>query len=334
MVFQLAFKDSSEDVYIYYRTTGKLFNIKRFTARTKTMMCVIRELLYADDCALLTHTEMEMQHLIDSFEAACTALGLAISLKKNVLMYQPTSGKTYVEPSIYVYGQKLAVVPKFVYLGSTLNYSNSIDDKVDLRISKASHVFGILHKRLWSRRGISICTKVKVYNTCVLTVLLYASETWTTFNRHLKQLERFHQQCLRKILGIKWQMHISDTEILEMANIGSIEVLISKQQLRWSGHLVRLPNERIQKQIFYGQLTDGKRLAHKPKKRFKDCLKQTFKKCGIILSLIHLSRILSYMWQLWKEVQVLCGFEKPPPSQKLFAKQWQYLKTSCCHHLV
>ena len=60
MVFQLAFKDSSEGVYIYYRTTGKLFNIERFTARTKTMMCVIRELLYVDDCALLTHTEMVM----------------------------------------------------------------------------------------------------------------------------------------------------------------------------------------------------------------------------------------------------------------------------------
>ena len=82
MVFQLAFKDSSKNVYIYYRTPGKLFNINRFTARTKTMMSVMRELLYADDCALLTHTEMEMQHLIDSFEAACTPLGLTISLKK------------------------------------------------------------------------------------------------------------------------------------------------------------------------------------------------------------------------------------------------------------
>ena len=61
-------------------------------------------------------------------------------------------------------------------------------------------------------------------------------------------------------------MHICDTEILEMANIGSIDVLISKQQLRWSGHLVRLPNKRIPKQIFYGQLTDGKELAQKSKK--------------------------------------------------------------------
>ena len=169
MVFQLAFKDSSESVY---QTTGKLFNIKCFTARTKTMMSVIRELLYADDCVLLTHTETEMQHLMNSFE---TALELTISLKKTVLMYQPTFGKTYVEPSIYVYGQKLVVVPKFVYLGSILNCSNSFDDELCSRISKASHAFGILHKRLWSRHGISKHTKVKVYNACVLTVVLYFS---------------------------------------------------------------------------------------------------------------------------------------------------------------
>ena len=50
-----------------------------------------------------------------------------------------------------------------------------------LRISKASHAFGILHKRLWGRHAISKRTKVKVYNACFLTVLLYASETWTTY---------------------------------------------------------------------------------------------------------------------------------------------------------
>ena len=104
-----------------------------------------------------------------------------------------------------------------------------------LRISKDSQAFGILHKRLWSRHGISKRMKVKVYNACVLTVFLYASETWITYSRHLTQLERFHQQCLRKNLGIKWQMHISDTKILEMANICSTKVLVSKQQLRWSG---------------------------------------------------------------------------------------------------
>ena len=37
---------------------------------------------------------MEIQHLMDSFEAACIALELTINLKKTVLMYEPTPGKT------------------------------------------------------------------------------------------------------------------------------------------------------------------------------------------------------------------------------------------------
>ena len=72
-------------------------------------------------------------------------------------------------------------------------------------------------------------------------------------------------------------MHISDTEILEMTNICSIEVINFKQELRQSGRLVRLPNKRVSKQISYRQIADGERLAHKPKKRFKDCLKQAIK---------------------------------------------------------
>ena len=46
-----------------------------------------------------------------------------------------------------------------------------------------------------------VCTKLEVYNACVLTCLLYSCETWVVYRRHLKQLERFHQRCLRSILG-------------------------------------------------------------------------------------------------------------------------------------
>ena len=50
-----------------------------------------------------------------------------------------------------------------------------------------------------------------------------------------------------------------------------------KNQLRWAGHVVRMDDNRIPKQCFYGELVCGKRPRHKPKKRFKDCIKNNLK---------------------------------------------------------
>jgi len=66
----------------------------------------------------------------------------------------------------------------------------------------------------------SLSTKLKVY-------LLYACETWTVYSRHAKQLNRFHLSCLRRLLCIKWQDKIPDTEVLELAGIPSIHTLLN-----------------------------------------------------------------------------------------------------------
>ena len=40
---------------------------------------------------------------------------------------------------------------------------------------------------------------------------------------------------------------------------------------------MRMDDNRLPKQLFYGELKVGKRLQHKPKKRYKDCVKTNLK---------------------------------------------------------
>ena len=281
IVFLLAFKDNDLGVYIRYRSTGKLFNLRRLTAKTKVFVQVIRDLLYADDCDLVTHTEADMQILMTAFAESCKAFGLEISMKKTVVMFQPAPGKAYNEPSIFVNNTKLKVADDFVYLGSTLTRDGTLDKEVHRRIQKASQYFGNLEERVWSPHDLTYETKLAVYESCVIPSLLYACETWTPYRRHFKCLERFHQRCLRHILHIRWQQLVPDTEVLETAKMPSIEALIIKHQLRWAGHLVRLDDCRIPKQLFYGELCLGKRKFCKPRMRFKDSLKSSLQKCSI-----------------------------------------------------
>ena len=178
-----------------------------------------------------------MQHSVDKFSNACNNFGLTISTKKTEVMHQPAPGKAYIEPSISVDGHRLNVVDKFTYLGSTLSRNVVIDDEVNARLAKASVAFGRLHKNVWNRRGITIETKIKVYRAIVLPTLLYGCETWTTYQRHARKLNHYHTTCLRKLLGIKWQDKIPDTELLTRAGLPSIFTILMRTQLRWAGHV-------------------------------------------------------------------------------------------------
>ena len=52
-------------------------------------------------------------------------------------------------------------------------------------------------------------------------------------------------------------------------------------QLRWAGHVWRMGDERIPKQLLYGELWEGGRHRGGQRKRFKDTLKHNMKQCGI-----------------------------------------------------
>ena len=113
----------------------------------------------------------------------------------------------------------------------------------------------------------------------VLTALLYGCEAWTPYRRHIKQLEKLHQRCIRSILNIRWYHRVSNAQVLLQSNLRSIEATLSLCQLRWAGHLVRMEDGRLPKQLFYGELSQGKRGIGRPKLRYKDSLKANLKKC-------------------------------------------------------
>ena len=48
-------------------------------------------------------------------------------------------------------------------------------------------------------------------------------------------------------------------------------------QLRWTGHVIRMPDKRLPKKVFRGELKEGKRSQGGQKKRYKDTLKASLK---------------------------------------------------------
>ena len=276
-----AFQDISEGIYVRYRSTGSVFDLCRLRHNTEVFVAVIRDLLYADDCDLISHSERGLQILVDCFVAACDVFGFSVNIPKTKVMFQPAPGKPFIKPAIVIKNKILDVVKTFVYLGSTVSQKVVLDSEISARIQKASKAFGDLADRVWNQHNITPRTKIMVYMAFVIKSLLYCCETWTTYAHHIKTLERFHQKCLRHILKIKWQALVPDTDVLGIAAVPSIESLILLDRLRWAGHLVRLDDTRTPKQLFYGEIAVGKRRIGRPKLRFKDVLKYSLGKVSI-----------------------------------------------------
>ncbi|BHF75504.1 hypothetical protein SprV_0501860000 [Sparganum proliferum] len=256
-----AYRDERPGIRIAYRTDGHLLNQRRMHFQSRVSTTSVHELLFADDCALNTTSEEEMQRTMDLFSAACENFGLVINTQKTVVMHQPPPNTATPPdaPQISVNGTQLQVVENFPYLGSTLASNTNIDDEVANRISKASQAFGRLQTAVWNSHGHQLSMKLKMYKAVILPTLLYGAETWTVYTKQARRLNHFHLSCLRRILRLNWQDRIPDTDVLEQTGILSIYTMLRQMQLRWSGHLVRMDDERLPKRLFYRDVATGSR---------------------------------------------------------------------------
>ena len=220
-------------------------------------MC-IRELLYADDSALVANNAVDIQQIVDRFSSAADLFGLKVNISKTELLYQPPPMSIEPPGTITVNEEPLKTTESFNYLGSTVTNTNSADVEVERRIHS-----------------------VKVYSVAVIPCLLYSIECTTLYRRHIKALTRLQLRHLRSILNIKWQDRIPDVEVLHRADTVSVEALITVSQLRWAGHVCQMANSRLPKAVFYSELHHGKRSHGGQKLRFKDVLKRHLKKTGI-----------------------------------------------------
>ena len=108
-----------------------------------------------------------------------------------------------------------------------------------------------------------------VYIACVISPLLYGSETWTTYAGQESKFNTFHLRSISSILGISWLDKVTNADVLSRAVLPSIYTLLRQRRLRWLSHVRRMEDGRIPKDIIYGELALGRRTTGHPHLRYK-----------------------------------------------------------------
>ena len=295
LLLKHAFGTSTEGVYLHTRSDGQLFNLAR-----------LRDMLFADDAAVTSHTEQQLQCLMDRFSQACKDFGLTISLKKTNVLGQDVD----TSPVITIDNYELDVVHQFTYLGSTISDNLSLDTEINQRIGKAATMLGRLTTRVWKNPRLTVATKMAVYKACIISTHLYGSETWTTYAKQERKLNGFHVRSLRRILGIIWSDRAPNAQVLKRAGLPTMYTLLRQRRLSWLGHVRRMGDGRILKDILYGELASGKRSVGRPQLRYKDVCKRHLKALDINIQCWKVMAADRNSWRSMLQRQLRAGEEQ------------------------
>ncbi|KAK2167249.1 hypothetical protein NP493_1283g00011 [Ridgeia piscesae] len=169
---------------------------------------------------------------------------MQINAEKNKLMINNTNG---FSTDIKVNGEKLDCVN---------------------RIAKATAALAKL-KTIWNDRNIALSSKIRLMRSLVMSIFLYACESWTLTAGTERRIQAMKMRCLRKLLGITYRDHISNEEVRNRTRqaTGPHEDLLTtvkRRKLKWYGHITR--SSGFAKTILQGTVQGGRRRGRQKKR--------------------------------------------------------------------
>ena len=139
----------------------------------------------------VSHCHQQMQETTQLLNTVSTQLGFNINSNKTKIMKANTKNNN----PITLEGEPLEETDSFTYQGSTIKkrkHRRRCQNK-DKEGKSCIH----LVKKNWRAKQIKINTKLRIFSSNVMAVLLNGSETWRNTQKTLKRTQTFINKCLR-----------------------------------------------------------------------------------------------------------------------------------------
>ena len=230
-------------------------------------------LAYADDIDIIGTNARAVSAAFSALEKESRRVGLAVNEDKTKYLLSTNKESRRLGQHVTVDNYTFEVVKDFVYLGTSINTNNNVSLEIKRRITLANRCYFGLSRQLRSR-ALSRRTKLTLYKSLIMPVLLYGAEAWTMTNTDEKALGAFERKILRKIYGpicvagdyrIRW-----NNELYELYADIDLVKRIKIQRLRWLGHVERMDEDAPAKKVFHAAPGGGQRRRGRPNLRWKD----------------------------------------------------------------
>ncbi|TWW63118.1 hypothetical protein D4764_03G0001260 [Takifugu flavidus] len=199
-------------------------------------------LLFADDVVLLASSARDLQRSLDRFATACEVAGMRISTSKSEAMIL---NRKKVECLLRVKEEILPQVEEFKYLRVLFTSEGRMEQEIDRRIGAVSAVIRTQHQSVVMKRELSQKAKLSIYRSIFVPIFTDGHELWVMTERTRSRGQAAEMSFFRRVAGLFLRDRVRSSAIREELGVEPLLLRVEKSQMRWLGHLARMPPGRL-----------------------------------------------------------------------------------------
>ncbi|KAK3558236.1 hypothetical protein QTP86_013969 [Hemibagrus guttatus] len=209
---------------------------------------------------------LDLQHALGRFADECEAAGMRVSTSKSEAM---VLDRKKVACTLQVGGEVLPQVEEFKYLGVLFTSEGRMDHEIDRRIGAAAAVMRSMYWSVVVKKELSRKAKLSIYQSIYAPTLTYGHELWVMTERVRSRIQAAEMSFRRRVAGRSLRDRVRSSVTREELGVEPLLLHIERGQLRWLGHLFRMPPGRLPGEVFRACPT-GKRPRGRPRTRWRD----------------------------------------------------------------
>lgn len=225
----------------------------------------IYTLNFADDQVVMAQDLDDLEYMTRKLIEEYRHWGLEVNVAKTE--YMCVGGPQ--QSMILEDGQVIEGCEGYKYLGTKISSSGTLEEAIKERNNQGRKAISMLNSVLWDNK-ISKTNKHRIYNAIVKSIVSYGSEVWPLKEKNIRTLEATEMDFWRRAAGRSRVERITNDRIREIMGVHrTITDDIRTKQLRWYGHVQRMADERLPKQVLDWKPI-GRRKRGRPRKSWRE----------------------------------------------------------------
>jgi len=141
-----------------------------------------------------------------------------------------------------------------------------------------------LENQIWRSR-LATSMKLKLYNTCIISIFLYGSDCWVISKTDARKIDALDQWCLRMLLGIIWYQFVPNDNVRRLTKQPKLTAIIRSHRLTLFGHIMRMDDNADAKRILLtSSPADWRRQPGRPRITWLSTVQQDLKQHHLTIS--------------------------------------------------